>query len=163
MGYSAGEGLRRWVNQSPDRFAAAAPCGFTGGSANDDAKLANLPIWTMAGSEIDEESSWSQKNGGAIEAAGNVNVKHTEFEGADHRVASSLQYSRVSGLDVGVRAIGSREVNRGEFGNHTPSCSSRSLPCRRRRPFNRKRKRVPKNNWRKFSSVFAADMDQDGN
>ena len=41
MGYSAGGGATwRWINQSPDRFAAAAPCGFSGGSAEDDAKQA---------------------------------------------------------------------------------------------------------------------------
>ena len=32
MGYSAGGGATwRWINQSADRFAAAAPCGFSGG------------------------------------------------------------------------------------------------------------------------------------
>tara|TARA_B100000212_G_scaffold341812_3_gene326203 strand:+ start:1832 stop:2779 length:948 start_codon:yes stop_codon:yes gene_type:complete len=87
MGYSAGGGATwRWINQSSDRFAAAAPCGFTGGSANDDAKkLANLPIWTMAGSEDGKNPAGIRKMVERLSAAGNVNVKHTEFEGADHR------------------------------------------------------------------------------
>ena len=87
MGYSAGGGATwRWINQSPDRFAAAAPCGFTGGSANDDAKkLANLPIWTMAGSEDGKNPAGIRKMVERLSAAGNANVKHTEFEGADHR------------------------------------------------------------------------------
>ena len=87
MGYSAGGGATwRWINQSSDRFAAAAPCGFTGGSANDDAKkLANLPIWTMAGSEDGKNPAGIRKMVERLSAAGNVNVNHTEFEGADHR------------------------------------------------------------------------------
>ena len=87
MGYSAGGGATwRWINQSPDRFAAAAPCGFAGGSANDDAKkLANLPIWTMAGSEDGKNPAGIRKMVERLSAAGNANVKHTEFEGADHR------------------------------------------------------------------------------
>ncbi len=53
MGYSAGGGATwRWINESADRFAAAAPCGFSGGSDKDDVKkLAKLPIWAMAGGD----------------------------------------------------------------------------------------------------------------
>ena len=87
MGYSAGGGATwRWINQSPDRFAAAAPCGFTGGSASDDAeKLATLPIWAMAGSEDGKNPVGIKKMVERLKAAGNENVKHTEFKGADHR------------------------------------------------------------------------------
>jgi predicted peptidase len=87
MGYSAGGGATwRWINQSPDRFAAAAPCGFTGGNAEDNWKeLASLPIWGMAGSEDGKNPAGVRKMVERLRAAGNVNVKHTEFEGADHR------------------------------------------------------------------------------
>lgn len=87
MGYSAGGGATwRWINQSPDRFAAAAPCGFTGGSVQDDAKkLAKLPIWGMAGGDDGKNAAGVGKMVERLRLAGNVNVKHTEFEGADHR------------------------------------------------------------------------------
>jgi pimeloyl-ACP methyl ester carboxylesterase len=86
MGYSAGGGATwRWINQSADRFAAAAPCGFTGGSAKDDAKkLAKLPIWAMAGGDDGKNPAGIRKMVERLKAAGNVNVKHAEFEGADH-------------------------------------------------------------------------------
>jgi hypothetical protein len=63
MGYSAGGGATwRWINQSADRFAAAAPCGFTGGSEKDDAKkLAKLPIWAMAGGDDGENPAGIRK------------------------------------------------------------------------------------------------------
>ena len=87
MGYSAGGGATwRWINQSPDRFAAAAPCGFTGGSASDDPKkLANLPIWAMAGSEDGKNPAGIRKMVERLKVAGNEKVKHTELNGADHR------------------------------------------------------------------------------
>ena len=92
MGYSAGGGATwRWINQSADRFAAAAPCGFTGGSAEDDAKkLAKLPIWAMAGGDDGKNPAGIRKMVERLKAAGNVNVKHTEFEGADHRAGLAV-------------------------------------------------------------------------
>lgn len=101
MGYSAGGGATwRWINQSPDRFAAAAPCGFTGGSAQDDAKkLAKLPIWTMAGSEDGKNPAGVRKMVERLKAAGNVNVKHTEFEGADHRAGGKAVFNTAELVD----------------------------------------------------------------
>ena len=101
MGYSAGGGATwRWINQSPDRFAAAALCGFTGGSAQDDAKkLANLPIWGMAGSEDGKNPAGIRKMVERLRAAGNVNVKHTEFEGADHRAGGRAVFGTVELVD----------------------------------------------------------------
>ena len=92
MGYSAGGGATwRWINQSADRFAAAAPCGFTGGSEKDDAKkLAKLPIWAMAGGDDGKNPAGIRKMVKRLKAAGNVNVKHTEFEGADHRAGLAV-------------------------------------------------------------------------
>ncbi len=101
MGYSAGGGaVWRWINQSPDRFAAAAPCGFTGGSANDDAKkLAELPIWGMAGGDDGKNPAGVRKMVERLRAAGNVNVKHTEFEGADHREGGRAVFGTVELVD----------------------------------------------------------------
>ena len=101
MGYSAGGGATwRWINQSPDRFAAAAPCGFTGGSAQDDAKkLAKLPIWAMAGGEDGKNPAGIRKMVKRLKAAGNVNVKHTEFEGADHRAGGRAVFNSVELVD----------------------------------------------------------------
>ena len=100
MGYSAGGGATwRWINQSPDRFAAAAPCGFTGGSAQDDAKkLAKLPIWAMAGGEDGKNPAGIRKMVERLKAAGNVNVKHTEFEGMDHSAGTAV-FSSVELVD----------------------------------------------------------------
>jgi len=101
MGYSAGGGATwRWINQSADRFAAAAPCGFTGGSAQDDVKkLAKLPIWAMAGGADGKNPTGIRKMVERLRAAGNENVKHTEFEGADHRAGGRAVFSTVELVD----------------------------------------------------------------
>jgi len=101
MGYSAGGGgTWRWINQSPNRFAAAAPCGFTGGSAHDDAKkLAKLPIWAMAGGDDGKNPAGIRNMMERLKEAGNVNVKHTEFEGADHRAGGRAVFGTVELLD----------------------------------------------------------------
>jgi pimeloyl-ACP methyl ester carboxylesterase len=101
MGYSAGGGATwRWINESADRFAAAAPCGFTGGSDKDDVKkLAKLPIWGMAGGDDGKNPAGIRKMVKRLKAAGNVNVKHTEFEGADHRAGGRAVFSTVELVD----------------------------------------------------------------
>ena len=101
MGYSAGGGATwRWINQSADRFAAAAPCGFSGGSEKDDVKkLARLPIWTMAGGDDGKNPAGIRKMVERLKAAGNVNVKHTEFEGADHRAGGRAVFSTLELVD----------------------------------------------------------------
>ncbi len=101
MGYSAGGGATwRWINQSADRFAAAAPCGFTGGSAQDDAKkLAKLPIWSMAGGDDGKNPAGVRNMVERLKVAGNVNVKHTEFEGADHRAGGRAVFRTVELVD----------------------------------------------------------------
>ena len=101
MGYSAGGGATwRWINQSPDRFAAAAPCGFTGGSAQDDAKkLAKLPIWAMAGGDDGKNPAGIRNMVERLKSVGNGNVKHTEFEGADHRAGGKAVFGTVELVD----------------------------------------------------------------
>ena len=101
MGYSAGGGATwRWINQSPDRFAAAAPCGFTGGSAQDDAKkLTKLPIWAMAGGDDGKNPAGIRNMVERLQSVGNGNVKHTEFEGADHRTGGKAVFGTVELVD----------------------------------------------------------------
>lgn len=101
MGYSAGGGATwRWINQSADRFAAAAPCGFNGGSVNDDPKkLAKLPIWAMAGGDDGKNPIGIRKMVERLKAAGNANVKQTEFEGADHRAGGKAVFSTAELVD----------------------------------------------------------------
>ena len=101
MGYSAGGGATwRWINQSPDRFAAAAPCGFTGGSAQDDAKkLTKLPIWAMAGGDDGKNPAGIRNMVERLKSVGNGNVKHTEFEGADHRAGGKAVFGTVELVD----------------------------------------------------------------
>ena len=101
MGYSAGGGATwRWINQSAHRFAAAAPCGFSGGSAQDDPKkLAQLPIWSMAGGEDGRNPAGVRKMVARLKSAGNENVKHTEFAGADHRAGGKEVYNTAELVD----------------------------------------------------------------
>jgi len=101
MGYSmGGKGTWVWINESADRFAAAAPCGFSGGSDTDDVKkLAKLPIWGMAGGDDGDRTTGVKKMVERLKAAGNVNVKHTEIEGGDHRAGGLAVFSSVELVD----------------------------------------------------------------
>ena len=97
MGYSmGGQGTWAWINESADRFAAAAPCGFsTGANTGDAKKLAKLPIWAMAGGADGNRTTGVRKMVERLRAAGNANVKHTEFEGADHRAGGLAVFGSV--------------------------------------------------------------------
>jgi hypothetical protein len=91
MGYSmGGRGTWAWINESADRFAAAAPCGFSAADTGDVKKLVKLPIWAMAGGADGDRTTGVRKMVERLRAAGNVNVKHTEFEGADHRAGLAV-------------------------------------------------------------------------
>jgi predicted peptidase len=83
MGYSmGGKGTWAWINESADRFAAAAAGGFSGGSDKDNVKkLARLPIWGRAGSNDGGSATGMRKMVERLKAAGNVNVKCTVFDG----------------------------------------------------------------------------------
>ena len=91
MGYSmGGKGTWVWINESADRFAAAAPCGAGGSDADDVKKLAKLPIWAMVGGDDGNRTTGVKKMVERLKAAGNVNVKHTEFEGMDHSAGTAV-------------------------------------------------------------------------
>jgi predicted peptidase len=82
MGYSmGGKGTWVWINESADRFAAAAAGGAGGSDIDDVKKLAQLPIWAMAGSDDGGTATAMRKMVERLKAEGNANVKYTEFEG----------------------------------------------------------------------------------
>ena len=56
----------------------------------DVKKLVKLPIWAMAGGADGDRTTGVRKMVERLRAAGNVNVKHTEFEGADHRAGLAV-------------------------------------------------------------------------
>ncbi len=96
MGHSmGGVGTWNWINQSPDRFAAAAPCGFPVDEAGDPARLINLPIWGMVGGDDGPRTAAIKALVERLRAAGNVNVKHTGFAGASHSQANAAVFSSV--------------------------------------------------------------------
>jgi len=100
MGHSMGGwGTWAWINESPDRFAAAAPCGFPGGDTGDVKRLKNLPIWGMAGGDDGNRTTGIKKMVDRLRAAGNPNVKHTEFPGADHAEGNAALFSSVELVD----------------------------------------------------------------
>ena len=65
----------------------------------DVKKLVKLPIWAMAGGDDRERTTGVRKMVERLRAAGNVNVKHTEFEGADHRAGNAAVFSSVELVD----------------------------------------------------------------
>ena len=100
MGYSmGGRGTWAWINESADRFAAAAPCGFSAADTGDVKKLVKLPIWAIAGGADGDRTTGVRKMVERLRAAGNVNVKHTELEGADHRAGGAAVFSSVELVD----------------------------------------------------------------
>lgn len=100
MGHSMGGwGTWSWINESAGRFAAAAPCGFPADESGDPKRLVKLPIWGMAGGSDGERTAGVKKMVERLRAAGNVNVRHTEFSGANHSKANAAVFSSVELVD----------------------------------------------------------------
>jgi predicted peptidase len=100
MGHSmGGRGTWAWINESSDRFAAAAPCGFSAGDTGDLERLVYLPIWGMAGGDDGNRATGIKKMVERLRAAGNTNVKHTEFAGANHAGGNAAVFSSVELVD----------------------------------------------------------------
>ena len=101
MGHSmGGSGTWAWINESSDRFAAAAPCGFSAGDNGDVERLVNLPIWGMVGGgDKKDRVAGIKKMVERLRAAGNKHVKHTDFPGADHAAANAAVFSSVELVD----------------------------------------------------------------
>ena len=100
MGHSMGGwGTWAWINESSDRFAAAAPCGFQAGNTGDVERLVNLPIWGMAGGDDKNRTTGIKKMVERLRAAGNKHVRHTEFPGANHAEGNAAVFSSVELVD----------------------------------------------------------------
>lgn len=100
MGHSmGGGGTWVWINESPERFAAAGPAGFSPGDTGDPTRLVKLPIWGMAGGDDGDNATGIREMVEALRAAGNPNVKHTEFPGANHSQGNAAVFSSVELVD----------------------------------------------------------------
>ena len=58
-------------------------------------KLANLPIWAMAGADDGERTTGIQKVVEQVRATGNKNVRHTAFPDANHSAGNVAVFSNV--------------------------------------------------------------------
>ena len=65
----------------------------------DAKKLASSPIWAMAGGNNGSNPAGIRKMVDRLKAAGNENVKHTEFDGADHREECIAVFNAVELMD----------------------------------------------------------------
>lgn len=100
MGHSmGGRGTWNWINESSNRFAAAAPSGFSAGDTGNPERLVNLPIWGMAGADDEDRATGIKKMVERLRAAGNRNIKHTEFPGANHAAGNAAVFSSVELVD----------------------------------------------------------------
>lgn len=101
IGHSmGGRGSWDWIQQSSERFAAAAPGGFSGVSENDNfSKLANFPVYGMVGGEDGKNVASVKKMVMLLEAAGNKNVKYVAFPGANHSQGNKKLFSQIECVD----------------------------------------------------------------
>ncbi|GGD04825.1 carboxylesterase family protein [Hyunsoonleella pacifica] len=101
MGHSMGGlGTWDWIQQSPERFAAVAPCGFRG--ISDDAnieKLVTLPVYGMVGGEDGKNVASVEKMASLLKAAGNKNVQFVAFSGANHAQGNKKVFSNVEWIN----------------------------------------------------------------
>jgi len=98
IGHSMGGlGTWNWIQQNPERFAAAAPSGFRGISENDDMrKLINLPIFAMVGGKDGKNVISVEKMVSNLKAVGHKNVKYIAFPGANHSQGNKSVFSHVA-------------------------------------------------------------------
>ncbi|WP_203257103.1 carboxylesterase family protein [Hyunsoonleella ulvae] len=101
MGHSmGGRGTWDWILQSPERFAAAAPCGFSGVSENDNVEtLIALPVFGMVGGEDGKNVASVEKMTSLLKAAGNKNVQYIAFPGANHPQGNKKVFSNITWID----------------------------------------------------------------
>ncbi len=100
MGHSmGGSGTWRWINASPERFAAAAPCGFSGGDEGTPSRLIGLPIWMMVGGADGANTPAVTKRVERLKEAGHPRAKLTVFSKANHSTANAAVFSSVELVD----------------------------------------------------------------
>ncbi len=101
MGHSmGGTGTWNWIRQSPNRFAAAAPCGFGSGASSEGIeKLIHLPVWGMVGGDDGKNVVSVQTMVDNLRATGNSRVRHTAFPGAKHSQGNAAVFSSTELVD----------------------------------------------------------------
>jgi predicted peptidase len=101
MGHSMGAyGTWAWINESPERFAAASPSGIGIGDHGDVKRLVDLPIWGMVGgADKKDRVAGIKRMVERLREAGNKQVKYTEFPEADHATANAAVFSSVELVD----------------------------------------------------------------
>ncbi|RED47879.1 carboxylesterase family protein [Seonamhaeicola aphaedonensis] len=101
MGHSmGGKGTWDWIQQSQYRFAAAAPCGFSGVSDNDNVQeLVRLPVFGMVGGEDHKNVASVEKMTSLLKAAGNKHVRYIVFPGANHAQGNKNVFSNMDWID----------------------------------------------------------------
>jgi len=101
MGHSmGGTGTWNWIRRSPNRFAAAAPCGFGSGASSEGIeKLVRLPVWGMVGGDDGNNVVSVQTMVDNLRAIGNSQVRHTAFQGAKHSQGNAAVFSSVELVD----------------------------------------------------------------
>jgi predicted peptidase len=101
MGHSmGGAGTWDWIRHSPDRFAAAAPCGFSTATDTEGIeKLTQLPIWATVGGEDGKNVAAIETMVANLRAVGNKQVGLTAFPGANHSKGNAAVFSSVGVVD----------------------------------------------------------------
>ncbi len=101
VGHSmGGRGGWEWIQQSPERFAAAGLGGFSGVSEDDNFdKLVNFPVFGMVGGEDGKNVASAEKMTSLLKAAGNKNVRYVAFPGANHSQGNKMLFSHVECVD----------------------------------------------------------------
>jgi hypothetical protein len=65
----------------------------------DGELVLGVVVWALAGGDDGKNPTGVRKMVKRLKAAGNVNVKHTEFEGADHRAGGRAVFGTVELVD----------------------------------------------------------------
>jgi predicted peptidase len=101
MGHSmGGKGTWEWLQNNPDRFKAAAPCGFSGITENAKIdNLINLPIWGMVGEQDTKNIGSVKTMTRLLQQAGNKNIRFTAFPNADHAKGNAMVFGAVEWID----------------------------------------------------------------
>ncbi|NND07749.1 MAG: prolyl oligopeptidase family serine peptidase [Saprospiraceae bacterium] len=101
MGHSmGGRGTWEWILHAPQRFAAAAPCGFSELNLDDDvSKLVDLPVWGMVGANDGKNVASIKKMIELLRKTGNPNVQYTAFPDANHAKGNASVFSSVKCIE----------------------------------------------------------------
>lgn len=91
-----GRGTWDWILNSPEHLAAAAPCGFSSVSIDDEIKkLVNLPVWGMVGASDSKNVEPIKKMVDLLRTTGKPNVRYTAFLEANHSKGNAAVFSSV--------------------------------------------------------------------